>query len=185
MTILWQRRLMAVAAMVAMAAGLAGCSGGSPDSGAAVAGNAADQARPVWADYVQCARSNGFPDWPDPVIDDRTGMATFPDVAGLNSKLATQQVQDVCGPILRRLPAQAVPKDQRPVTEEQLGNLRRYAECMRANGVPDWPDPNADGSWQLSQRLQDKNVIEPGDRACRHILSGGRTPNPSQTAKPE
>ena len=30
----------------------------------------------------------------------------------------------------------------------------KFSQCMRAHGLPDWPDPQADGSYRLPPDLQ-------------------------------
>jgi hypothetical protein len=147
--------------------GLVGC-GGASGSGATPADD--EQTRQTWAEYVRCARANGFPNWPDAVLDGN-GRATFPDVAGLNFKTAAAQIRPACGAVLARLPANAQSKEDRPVDEDELARRRQYAECMRRNGVPDWPDPDPDGSFALPDRLArgDKTLTAPADKACKRL----------------
>jgi hypothetical protein len=33
------------------------------------------------------------------------------------------------------------------LSAEELEKVQKYAKCMRSNGVPDFPDPNADGDF--------------------------------------
>ena len=58
-----------------------------------------------------------------------------------------------------------------------------FARCMRSNGVPQYPDPNAQG------RLVKESLVQLGvsgrrfqsaDGACRHLLpNGGSAPSPA------
>ncbi len=55
-----------------------------------------------------------------------------------------------------------------------------YSECMRAHGVPDFPDPNAQGQIIQSAHPGQKadangSVAQAADNTCRHLLPGGGT----------
>jgi hypothetical protein len=55
-----------------------------------------------------------------------------------------------------------------------------YSECMRAHGVPDFPDPNAQGQIMQSAHPGQKadangSVAQAADNTCRHLLPGGGT----------
>jgi hypothetical protein len=50
---------------------------------------------------------------------------------------------------------------------------RGFAACMRENGVPDFPDPNPDGSFDRS-RL-DSAAVQRALPACRSLLPGGES----------
>lgn len=59
-----------------------------------------------------------------------------------------------------------------------------FARCMRANGVPRYPDPNAAGRLAKESLLQlgvSGNRFQSADSACRHLLpNGGSAPSPAQ-----
>ena len=38
-----------------------------------------------------------------------------------------------------------------PNASDQVAQALVYAQCMRSNGVPDWPDPNSSGGFDKSQ----------------------------------
>jgi hypothetical protein len=60
----------------------------------------------VWTEFVMCARANGHPDWPDPIVNEH-GAATF--AGEFDVKQALPTVSGPCGPILDRLPPRARP----------------------------------------------------------------------------
>jgi hypothetical protein len=77
-------------------------------------------------------RANGVPDFPDPLP--RGG---FPrGSAGTQSSPASQAAQKVCAHLL----GGGVGSHGGP-TSAQLAAAVGYARCMRAHGVPDFPDP--------------------------------------------
>lgn len=41
---------------------------------------------------------------------------------------------------------------------------------MRDHGIPDFPDPNADGSFPLPPRLRQDGVTKDADVACKSLL---------------
>jgi hypothetical protein len=54
----------------------------------------------------------------------------------------------------------------------------RYAECMRENGVPNFPDPDEDGGLgvDLNQLGVDQAKVEAADSKCKHYLPNGGVP---------
>jgi hypothetical protein len=109
----------------------------------------------IGREAVECFRNNGVPTLPDPILED--GRVTFPE--GVEAQIEAEYPQQVldaaeqaCQSILDRLPQSAVGAepgtvDANPLGPEEIEARLRFAECMRDNGVPDWPDPLADGSW--------------------------------------
>jgi hypothetical protein len=99
----------------------------------------------VYHQLAQCVRDHGLPDFPDPDVDAQGSPHFPPDVP-----MPPQAVIDACAPILNQLPA-----SQRPTqtTPEDPAMMRRFAACMRAHGIDDWPDPNADGSFTMPPSL--------------------------------
>ena len=129
---------------------LTGCStGGSGDASTSGGGQTASvqqQARAVWLDYAHCVRSHGFPNFPDPQVDSQ-GQASFGN--STQTKTIGRQVQGACESILNRLPA-SVRGNTSPVTPARLHQEVLFAGCMRRHGLPDWPDPRSDGTFQLA-----------------------------------
>lgn len=127
-------RTLTVAAAVALV--LTGC-GGS----AAPATAARSLASSAWHRYAQCVRDHGVPDLPDPTIDDR-GRASFPN----DSPRVPDPVVQQCGSILDGLPAQ-------PRAGVDVAMRTRFAQCMRQQGITDFPDPDSQGRFDLPPSL--------------------------------
>jgi hypothetical protein len=127
-----------------LAAGLiAGCGGGARASSPSKAMTAA-------LAYANCMRSHGVPDFPDPnsqgefqlrPIKVENGRTT-PVGDLVESSPAFQGAQRVCGSF------GSAGRQVTPAQEKQEYRLTlKAAECMRANGVPNYPDPKwIDGS---------------------------------------
>lgn len=152
------------------------CSGGGDSSGgvadvagatttaAATGGGSGD---PVA--YAKCMRANGVPDFPDP---DSDGRFQFGSGGGIDPNSA--QFKEADGKCQQYAPAGGKTTREpvgRPSTEEQL----KYSQCMRANGVPQFPDPGADG--QMPPLI---NGIDPespqfkkADEACKQYAPQG------------
>ncbi|HEY2202689.1 MAG TPA: hypothetical protein VGH56_12445 [Solirubrobacteraceae bacterium] len=77
-------------------------------------------------------RSHGVPNFPDPTVS--------PVHVDKHSP-AFQSAQQACG----RLQAALAAAKPRPSRARQL----RQAECMRAHGVPSYPDPLASGGFHI------------------------------------
>src|SRR6266511_4464384 len=120
----------AAAPLLAAVILVAAACGSSSSNGAASSGDR-DQA----VAYAQCMRENGVPDFPDP------------DAQGRLRALGHEQRDD---PQFRA--ATEACRDLAPGGEhEQLGDpafveqMREFSQCMRENGLPDFPDPDAQG----------------------------------------
>jgi hypothetical protein len=147
---------LAVTVAAAALAAIAGCTSGnggtatntgtSPGAAPGAASAGTDHAG-VWREFVDCARRNGQTNWPDPVVDPATGRATFPAADGFEEKTAYEAVRAACASVLDRLPPQANPLALQQVSPEQMEVRRRYAQCMRRSGMPDFPDPGPDGTF--------------------------------------
>jgi hypothetical protein len=137
----------------------------------------------IGLEAVQCFRDNGVPTIPDPILEN--GRLIFPD--GVEEQIEQQysqqlldQAQRACQPIIDRLPQAAVGGDpgtdlENPPGPEDIEAMRRFAACMRENGVPDWPDPQSDGSWPdegpLATEGKSPRVLA-GFDACRQHWPG-------------
>jgi hypothetical protein len=65
-------------------------------------------------------------------------------------------------------------------------NGAKYSACMRKNGVPNFPDPNAQGEIAIGP----SSGVDPGSpkfqsatQTCRKLLPNGGKPSPAQIAK--
>jgi hypothetical protein len=60
------------------------------------------------------------------------------------------------------------------------GNALAYAECMRSHGVPEFPDPNANGTIQLGSGVDPSSPTFASAQAhCQKLLPGGGIPGTS------
>ena len=113
--------------------------------------------------YAQCMRDNGVPDFPDP---DANGQLRGPghEKAG-DPKF--QAAQEKC----RDLAPGGEHQKTDPASVEQM---RQFSQCMRANGLPDFPDPDPNGQLRgAGHEQQDNPKFRAAMEACRQKLPGG------------
>jgi hypothetical protein len=141
---------------------------GGPSANAAAANPNATQA---WHDLAQCLRTHGHPGIRDPQVDSHNSADFGSQTA--QAKLAMRDSETACRAELAALP---VSDDEKPPTAAELHQMVLFSQCMRAHGLPDWPDPRADGSFPLSQRLMSlgKKGAHTQLSACLHFLGDAK-----------
>jgi hypothetical protein len=162
-----QKRALAVAAGVASMAMAAVACGGP--GGPAASSPVSDTLQHILA-YTQCMQSHGDPSFPDPAKNPFGGywFADKPTMSGPVFSTA----QKACKKLQVNLDLSA--GEQHTAANQLL----RFATCMRAHGVPNFPDPNVgasgagfaipNGTDVHSQQWQS------GQRACQSYLRGPR-----------
>jgi hypothetical protein len=161
------RRIPAVAATVVAVAAvlLAGCGGTGPGTGSGSGRQDPNAAPDDLTREIACFRAHGLPNFPDPVYDPNDGRW---HLAG-NRPALTTEVRQACAAVL----PQATPAS--PVPTAQFRDLLDYAKCMRANGVPSWPDPGVDGVFVTTINPKADPDVAAAAPACEKYLasSGG------------
>ncbi|GAA0474196.1 hypothetical protein Aca07nite_44270 [Actinoplanes capillaceus] len=85
--------------------------------------------------YAKCMREQGLEWFPDPKADGRMEVAV-PQTVDMD---AMQEAEKVCK---KFLPNGGEPP---PRSAEDIEQERKFAQCMRDNGVSNYPDPNENG----------------------------------------
>ena len=88
--------------------------------------------------YAQCMRENGYEEFSDPGPDGRMRI----QVDG-QSAPRFQAAQEACRDLAPRGLASDGPDPER------IEQLVKFAQCMRDNGVSDFPDPGSEGQFNL------------------------------------
>lgn len=141
-----RRTLPALLAAAALALGLAACGGSAPAAvvpslGAVTGTVVSSQARAGLVHQVaECIRSHGIPAYQEPVI---TAAGVFSDTRSIQN--AGQGEQDAAYNACKSLAARAGfdPTSEPPAPPALVAAGVRSAECMRANGLVNFPDPTA------------------------------------------
>jgi len=123
----WPRRASALAATALIGLLATACGGGSSPAASVTGGSTRVQAALA---YAGCMRSHGVPDFPDPDSDGNFNIGT-------NSVTSQETAANqVCNHLLSAGTALNAAQQQ-----HALGQLVKYAQCIRAHGVPNFPDP--------------------------------------------
>jgi hypothetical protein len=162
------RTFRPLAALAMLAVIVAGCSNGSAGNGntgtassAGTGGNKNATARDKAVKFAECMRANGVSAFPDP---DASGELTIDAVANGSSldtsSAAFEQALSAC-------------KDLEPPgftghkrSPEQQASALEFAQCIRENGVKDFPDPAPDAPMIDTNRIP--SSAAPGGMAILH-----------------
>lgn len=92
--------------------------------------------------FAECMRENGVPEFPDP--DPAGGGTRF--IAGGRSGEDRERFRAA-----REACRELAPfgRTMGEIDPERIEHLMALAECMRENGVPEWPDPGPEGGFSL------------------------------------
>jgi hypothetical protein len=113
--------------------------------------------------FARCMRDNGVPDFPDP---DANGQFRGQSHEQQNTP-KFQAANEAC----RSLAPGGEHEKSDPATVEQM---RQFSQCMRDNGVPDFPDPDPDGRLRgQGHEQQDTPTFRAAMQTCRPKLPGG------------
>ena len=177
------RRSGGLAVLAAAAIGLAACSAGSSTPQVASLGNGSGSpagsgtgggssaaagsgnATQLLDEWASCIRGHGDPSQADPAIDSNKDI----DITMNNvSQTLANEVHAGTGPCSSYLTAASAalrggePAPQAPSLAVQL----KYAECMRANGVPAYPDPNGSLDQNLGNVDTNSPTFQNADKVC-------------------
>lgn len=158
MTNLRRRCGIALVAVALVVPGSGGCKpGGSHASPSASPSRMSDaQVLALGKELAQCIRDNGVPEFPDPKLENGQLVVPGMDEMDEATKQRGELALEKCRPIMNRIPAAALGRDESGdgrhyATAEDVPKLRKFAECIRNNGVPEWPDPKPDGSFPIGE----------------------------------
>jgi hypothetical protein len=153
--------------LVLLLTGLAGCSALGSSEAAPTTTTQLDRVA-IWREVIRCLRTHGMPNLPDPQVD-RDGEPHFP---GGDPGEPPERARQACEPIYNRLPPARGEQEQERAPAD-IPALLRFARCMREHGMPDWPDPKADGTFPIVgtsiEREGKSSRFLRAARACRQL----------------
>jgi hypothetical protein len=158
------RRACATAAgFLAISLPAAACGGGSPPGA-----NRSDPVAQGLA-YSACVRAHGVKNFPDPA----TGPNGNVTVSGAGIDMNSPQMQ-AAEQACRSLDPGGSGGVSQPLTAAQQQALLRWAACIRASGVPSFPDPAFSGGTPdfVFSAKPDPGMLRLALRACQQYLSG-------------
>ncbi len=135
-----RRRALAALALIAMVALISACGSSAPTATGSSGGNNTTSNHEKGVKFAECMRNNGVSGFPD--LHASEGL-TIDGIANGSSL-------DTNAPAFTR--AISACKALEPpgfmgqkATPRQMGARLKFAQCMRDNGVPDFPDPTTNG----------------------------------------
>jgi hypothetical protein len=164
-----RRTLWPPAALATIAVIVAGCGNGSAGTG-----NGTASIREKAVKFAECMRANGVGAFPDPTASGELTIDAVANGSSLDtSSAAFKQAMSAC-------------KDLEPpgftggkVTPQQRTVRLEFAQCMRDDGVPDFPDPTPDGPLVDTNRIPSAgtesgmSILNAAMHKCGAIYSGG------------
>ena len=148
-----------LAAAILAVAGLAACGGGSSprvanlgNSGGTTPGSTTTlpKGNPTHLldEWASCMRAQGMTGLPDPTIDANGVIHIDMPVsaaaqAGGKVSMGSGPESGKCGAYLTA--ASTALRGGQPLQKPDPAKIEKYSACMRANGVPDFPDPTGGG----------------------------------------
>jgi hypothetical protein len=171
-------RIALIALTLAAAAGLslfaAACGGSAGDgvaqigstqttttSSSSSSGSPSDR-RGALVAFSACMRKHGVPNFPDPkAVGHGYGLTIGNEMA--NSP-QFKNAQQVCKKLL--------PNGGAPPAQEQAKQLQealKYAACIRAHGMPDYPDPKVHGGGIEMGEAPDSPQFKIAQKACQQL----------------
>ena len=152
------RALLPLAALAVIVLSCAGCSN-APDD--ASTGNNTAANHETAMKFAQCMRDNGVSGFPDP---DASGALTIDAVANGSSvdpnSATFKQALSAC----RDLEPGGFMGQKRSAQQQEAA--LKFAQCIRDNGVKDFPDPTPDGPLVDTNRIP--SAATPGGMSILH-----------------
>lgn len=134
-----------------------------------------DQILAIGREAAQCIREHGVPNFPDPVVS--AGQLTVPGFDEGAAPPGADAAVAACRSIVERLPPSALGEGEDRPGPEDVTQLIKFAQCIREHGIPDWPDPKADGSFPIIGTPLEREGKSPrmqrATEACQQYWNGG------------
>lgn len=128
-------------------------------------------------DYSRCMRSNGVPNYPDADSDGNLakGDAQAFGVSGSQYQAAEHECQHLLANSSSTSLTQCLMTGDCPrsVVQPALEEGRRFAQCMRSRGVPNWPDPTVDSTGRPSFPVTKAGISIDSTRSPRMLSKIG------------
>ena len=128
--------------------------------------------------FAQCMRTNGVATWPDP---DSSGTFTKMSAQQLGvSESRLQSAETTCQPTLSAGDEAAAQNK----LHQALPQLLAFAQCMRAHGIANMPDPDSQGQFAIGPGTGidiDTDQFHAAREACTNATP---SPTPSGSTSP-
>jgi hypothetical protein len=168
----WRAGRVAVTAAGAVLATVTACSGGASPAGSA---SGASTGYEQMLAYSECMRAHGVPDFPDPNASGNIHVGPGSPNDPMNGP-QEQTANNTCRHLEPGGGASNTGVDQQLVSQDL-----KLAQCVRAHGVPDFPDPTVAGGSVTFQGTFDTGSpqFQNAERACKSLIPAGMFPSAS------
>lgn len=166
-------RPLAALALVAMVAMVSACGSSTPaatGSGNSGSSNTVTNVEKA-VKFAECMRNNGVSQFPDP---NSSGDFIYGIKKGSSLDPSTAAWQQAIGACKGLEPPGFMPKT---LTAQQIAARLKFAQCIRMDGVPSFPDPTETGPLINVQNAQSNTQFQAALQKCRVLLapaSGGQ-----------
>ncbi|HEU5387192.1 MAG TPA: hypothetical protein VFV73_14935 [Streptosporangiaceae bacterium] len=162
-------------AALLVALGLLAACGGSSSPGAPGGSSPSDSGAADAVAHSACMRSHGVPNYPDP----RNGQLPKGTAQSFGvSSSQYQAAESACQHLLpasntnfNALLAQCLENGHCPptVVQQALTEGRKFAQCMRDHGAPNWPDPTIDAIGRPSFQVTEAGISIDATRSAQML----------------
>lgn len=159
----------AALALIAMVVLISACGSNAPAATGSASSTAANVEKAV--KFAECMRDNGVSEFPDP---NASGDFAYGIKAGSPLDPSTAAWQQAIGACKGLEPPGFMPKT---LTTQEIDARLKVAQCIRQNGVPDFPDPTDNGPLINVPNAQSNTELQAALQKCRNLLaaaSGGQ-----------
>ena len=155
------RRPLVAPVLIAMVALIGGCGSSAPaavDTGSSGGNDNATANAQKAVKFAECMRRNGVSQFPDPSASGKLTIDAVANGSSVNPNTpAFKQAISAC----KGLEPSGFMGSKRSTQQQQAG--LRFAQCIRENGVKDFPDPLPNGPLVDTNRIPSSNL--PGGMA--------------------
>ena len=156
---------LAALALIAMVALLSACGSNAPAGSGGGNSTAANDQKALR--FAECMRNNGVSEFPDPGA---SGKFTIDQIAnGSSLDTRTPAFTHAISACKDLEPAGFTGSKRSP--QEQEAALK-FAQCIRANGVPDFQDPTENGPLIDVENGQSNTELQAALQKCRYLMAG-------------
>lgn len=160
-------RPLAALALIAMVAMVSACGSSTPattGSGSSSGANTAANVEKA-VKFADCMRDNGVSEFPDP---NASGDFAYGIKAGSSLDPSTAAWQSAISACKDLEPPGFMPKT---LTAQQIQARLKVAQCIRENGMPDFPDPTNNGPLINVPNAQSNTQLQTALGKCRNLLA--------------
>jgi hypothetical protein len=156
-----RRRPLAGLALIATAALIGACGSSAADTTASSGSDPATTGAQKAVKFAECMRRDGVSRFPDPGASGKLTIDAVANGSGLDTSTpAFEQAMSAC----KDLEPAGFTGSQR--SSQQQSAALRFAQCVRVNGVPDFPDPLPNGPLVDTNRIP--SAAQPGGMSSLH-----------------